>query len=61
MEEREQWEKEKSDFTVQKNEKDYQRAMAAVDNAIMDLLPSKCTSPGFLILSLIPHSRWLQE
>jgi hypothetical protein len=39
MEEREKWEKEKSELTVQRNEKAYQQAMASVDNAIMDLLP----------------------
>jgi hypothetical protein len=39
LEEREKWEKEKSDMTEQRNEVDYQRAMSAVDNVILDLLP----------------------
>ena len=39
MEERRQWEDEKSMMTKDKNEVDHQRAMAAVDNAILDLLP----------------------
>ncbi len=39
LEEREKWEKEKSAMVKTRNEEDYQRAMAAVDNAILDLLP----------------------
>eukprot|EP00981_Chlorochromonas_danica_P012530 scaffold5121_cov223-Ochromonas_danica.AAC.8 len=39
MEEREKWEKEKSDHVTKRNEEEFQRAMAAVDNAILDLLP----------------------
>lgn len=39
QEEREKWEKEKEGLTQEKNAKDYERAMAAVDNTIMDLLP----------------------
>ena len=39
LEEREKWEKEKSEMQVERNQKDYQRAMASVDNAILDLLP----------------------
>ncbi len=39
LEEREKWEKEKSEIQVKRNEEEYQRAMAAVDNAILDLLP----------------------
>lgn len=38
-EEREKWEREKNEFAVRKNEEEFQRAMAAVDNAILDLLP----------------------
>jgi hypothetical protein len=38
-EEREKWEKEKSEIKVKRNEEDYQRAMSAVDNTILDLLP----------------------
>jgi L-alanine-DL-glutamate epimerase-like enolase superfamily enzyme len=36
-EEREKWEKEKTDMQVKRNEEEYQRALAAVDNAILDL------------------------
>ncbi len=39
LDEREKWEKEKSEMKTQRNEQDYQHAMAAVDNAILDLLP----------------------
>jgi hypothetical protein len=37
--EREKWEKEKTDMQSQRNEEEYRRAMASVDNAILDLLP----------------------
>jgi hypothetical protein len=39
LEEREKWENEKKGMTVQRNEEEYQRAMASVDNQILDLLP----------------------
>lgn len=39
LEEREKWEKEKNEMQTERNAKDYQRAMASVDNAILDLLP----------------------
>ena len=39
MEEREKWEKEKSQMLHQRDEESFQRAMASVDNSIMDLLP----------------------
>lgn len=39
LDEREKWEKEKSEIQVKRNEEEYQRAMSAVDNAILDLLP----------------------
>ena len=39
LEEREKWEKEKTEMKVSRNEQDYQRAMASVDNQILDLLP----------------------
>jgi len=39
MEEREKWEKEKSAIQTVRNEQDFQRAMAAVDNSILELLP----------------------
>jgi hypothetical protein len=39
MEERSQWEKQKEAIISQRNEEEYQRAMQAVDNAILDLLP----------------------
>jgi hypothetical protein len=39
LEEREKWEKEKSEIVVKRNEEDYQRAMSTVDNTILDLLP----------------------
>lgn len=39
LEEREKWEEEKNQLTTQKSDQDYQRAMASVDNAILDLLP----------------------
>jgi hypothetical protein len=38
-EEREKWETEKSKITVQRNEEEFQRAMTAIDNNILDLLP----------------------
>lgn len=38
-EERSQWEKQKEAIITQRNEEEYQRAMQAVDNAILDLLP----------------------
>jgi hypothetical protein len=39
LEEREKWEKEKNEMKQSRNEQDYQRAMASVDNQILDLLP----------------------
>jgi len=39
MEERQKWEKEKQEFQVTRNEQEYQRAMAAVDSSILELLP----------------------
>jgi len=39
VEEREKWENEKSEMKSNRNEADYQRAMASVDNSILDLLP----------------------
>lgn len=39
MAEREKWENEKADMESQRNEAEYQRAMTAVDNSILDLLP----------------------
>ena len=39
LEEREKWEAEKSQMKTQRDEGEYQRAMSAVDNAILDLLP----------------------
>lgn len=39
LEEREKWEKEKTVITQKRNEEEYQRAMMAVDNTILDLLP----------------------
>jgi hypothetical protein len=39
IEEREKWEKEKSNMQTQRNEEEYRRAMSAVDNSILDLLP----------------------
>jgi hypothetical protein len=39
LEEREKWEEEKTQIVSKRNEEDYQRAMASVDNAILDLLP----------------------
>lgn len=39
LEEREKWEEEKTQIVTKRNEEDYQRAMASVDNAILDLLP----------------------
>ena len=38
-EERDKWESEKKDKNAQRDEEEYQRAMAAVDNNILDLLP----------------------
>lgn len=38
-EERDKWEKEKSVLQSQRNEEEYQRLMAAIDNQILDLLP----------------------
>ena len=35
MEEREKWENEKKEMTFQRDEADYQRAMASVDNQIL--------------------------
>lgn len=40
MEEREKWEKEKKVLTFQRDEADYQRAMASVDNQILGIYPS---------------------
>mmetsp|Transcript_8034 Transcript_8034/g.13361 ORF Transcript_8034/g.13361 Transcript_8034/m.13361 type:complete len:1045 (-) Transcript_8034:212-3346(-) len=39
LKEREQWEKEKEGKQAERDEQAYQRAMAAVDNSILDLLP----------------------
>jgi hypothetical protein len=39
LEEREKWEEEKNQLVTKRNEQDYQRAMASVDNAILDFLP----------------------
>lgn len=39
MEERSKWEEEKNLLTSKKDEEDFQRAMASVDNSILDLLP----------------------
>jgi hypothetical protein len=39
LEEREKWEQEKTQLVTKRNEQDYQRAMASVDNAILDFLP----------------------
>jgi len=39
LEEREKWEREKSQLQSKRNEEEYQRAMASVDNQILDLLP----------------------
>lgn len=39
MEERQKWEEEKTQMQTQRNEQEYQRAMASVDNSILDLLP----------------------
>lgn len=39
MEEREKWESEKKTLQNQRNEEEYQRSMAVVDNTILDLLP----------------------
>mmetsp|Transcript_5555 Transcript_5555/g.5738 ORF Transcript_5555/g.5738 Transcript_5555/m.5738 type:complete len:1029 (+) Transcript_5555:142-3228(+) len=39
LEERERWEKEKTQIKSQRDEEQYQRAMASVDNQILDLLP----------------------
>ena len=39
MEEREKWEQEKTQMKSQRDEEEYKRAMASVDNAILDLLP----------------------
>ena len=39
LEERERWENEKSEMRVQRDEDAYKRAMTAVDNQILDLLP----------------------
>jgi len=39
MEEREKWEQEKTQMSTKRDEEAYQRAMASVDNAILDLLP----------------------
>ena len=35
LDEREKWENEKKEMTVQRNEAEYQRAMASVDNQIL--------------------------
>ena len=39
MEERAEWDKQKGDMQGEKDKADYERAMAAVDNQILDLLP----------------------
>ena len=39
MKERESWEQEKNQIQSQRNEADYQRSMAVIDNSILDLLP----------------------
>ena len=39
LEEREKWENEKNEIRQSRNEQEYQRAMASVDNQILDLLP----------------------
>lgn len=39
LEEREKWEKEKTELQVKRNEEEYARSMAVVDNTILDLLP----------------------
>jgi hypothetical protein len=39
MEERNKWEAEKSEMSSKRDEEDFQRAMASVDNSILDLLP----------------------
>lgn len=39
LEEREKWENEKNEIRQTRNEQEYQRAMASVDNSILDLLP----------------------
>lgn len=39
LEEREKWEHEKNEIRQSRNEQEYQRAMASVDNQILDLLP----------------------
>ena len=39
MEERTKWEAEKTEIGAQRDEEDFQRAMASVDNSILDLLP----------------------
>lgn len=39
LEEREKWEKEKTEIKSKRDEQEFQRAMAAVDNSILDLLP----------------------
>ena len=39
MEERNKWEQEKSEMATKRDEEDFQRAMASVDNSILDLLP----------------------
>ena len=39
MEEREKWNQEKGEMQSQRDEEEYQRAMSAIDNQILDLLP----------------------
>lgn len=39
MEERTKWESEKTEMSSKRDEEDFQRAMASVDNSILDLLP----------------------
>lgn len=39
QEERERWQQEKTEMGSKRNEEEYNRAMAAIDNAILDLLP----------------------
>jgi len=51
MEEREKWEKEKSEIQTRRNEEEFQRAMAAVDNNILDLLPKTKEVASHYLLS----------
>lgn len=55
IDERESWEKEKKVMTTQRNEEEYQRAMAAVDNQILGtyLCGFPCVSVGVYICILV--------